>query len=87
MYWDDIKLVAKNEKELENIKHPDKIYSQDRGMEFGIEKYTMFVKKSGNRHMTDRMELPNNEKLERSEKKKPTKFWVSWRLTPSNKCK
>ena len=32
-------------------------------MEFGIEKCTMLVMKSGKRYMTDRMELPNQEKI------------------------
>ena len=38
MYMDDIKLFARNEKELETLKHAVRIYSQDIGMEFGIEK-------------------------------------------------
>ncbi len=33
---DDIKLFAKNEKELETQKHAIRIYTQDIGMEFGI---------------------------------------------------
>ena len=37
-------------------------YSQDIGMEFGIEKCAMLVMKSGKRHMTDGMELPNHNK-------------------------
>ena len=37
MYMDDIKLFAKNEKELETLIHAVRIYCQDRGMEFGIE--------------------------------------------------
>ena len=32
-------------------------------MEFGIEKCAMLVMKSGKRHMTDGMELPNHEKI------------------------
>ena len=36
MYLDDIKLFAKNEKELETLIHTVRIYSQDIGMEFGI---------------------------------------------------
>ena len=34
----------------------------------------MLVMKSGIRDTTDRMELPNQEKSERSEKRKPTKL-------------
>ena len=63
MYMDDIKLFAKNEKELENLIHAVRIYSQDIGMEFGIEKCAMLVMKSGKWHMTDGMELPNHNKI------------------------
>ena len=41
MYMDDIKLFAKNEKELVTLILVVKIYSQDIGMEFGIEKCAM----------------------------------------------
>ena len=63
MYMDDIKLFAKNEKELETLIHAVRIYSQNIGMEFGIEKCAMLVMKSGKRHMTDGMEQPNHEKI------------------------
>ena len=63
MYMDDIKLFAKKEKELETLIHAVKIYSQDIEMEFGIEKCAMLVMKSGKRHMTDGMELPNHDKI------------------------
>ena len=53
MYMDDIKLFAKNERELETLIHAVRIYSQDIGMEFGIEKCAMLVMKSGKRRMTD----------------------------------
>ena len=64
MYMDDIKLVAKkNEKEQETLIHAVRIYSQDIGMEFGIEKCEMLVMKSGKRHLTDGMEQPNEDKI------------------------
>ena len=46
MYMDDIKLFAKNEKELETLIHTIRIYSQDIRMEFGIEKCALLVMKS-----------------------------------------
>ena len=49
-------------KELETLIHAVRIYSQDIGMEFGIEKCAMVVMKSGIRHLTDGMELPNQDK-------------------------
>ena len=63
MYMDDIKLFAKYEKDLETLLHAVRIYSQDIGMEFAIEKCTMLVMKSGTRHLTDGMELPNQDKI------------------------
>ena len=63
MYMDDIKLLAKNEEELESLIHEVRIYTQDIGMEFGIEKYTLLVMKSGKRHLTDGMEVPNQDKI------------------------
>ena len=60
---DDIKLFAKNKKELETLIHAVRICSQDIGMEFGTEKYAMIVMKSGKRFMTDGMELPNQDKI------------------------
>ena len=38
MYKDGIKVFAKNEKELKTVIQTIKIYSQDIGMEFSIEK-------------------------------------------------
>ena len=68
MYMDDIKLFAKNEKKkqkkkLETLIHKIRIYSQDIGMEFGIEKCALFVMKSGKRHLTDGIELRNQDKI------------------------
>ena len=59
----DIKLFAKNEKELETLKHAVRIYNQDIGIEFGIEKGAALEMKSGKRHLIDGMELPNQEKI------------------------
>ena len=63
MYMDDIKLFAKNEKERETLIHTIRIYSQDIGMEFGIEKCVLLVMKSGKRHLTDGIELPKQDKV------------------------
>ena len=41
MYMDDIKIFAKNEKELETLILTVRMYSQNIGMEFGIEKWIM----------------------------------------------
>ena len=63
MYIDDIKLFAKNVKELETLIRAVRIYSQDIGMEFDKEKCAMLVMQNGKRHLTDGMELPNQDKI------------------------
>ena len=63
MYMDDIKLLAKNEKELETLIHTVRIYTQDIEMEFGIEKCVILVRKGCKQHMTDGMELPNHDEI------------------------
>ena len=55
--------LQKKQKELETLIHAVRIYSHDIWMEFGIEKCSMLVMKSGKRHMTDGMELPNHDKI------------------------
>ena len=74
MYMDDIKLFAKNEKGLETFIHAVRIYSQDIGMEFGIEKCAMLVMKSGKRHMTDGMDLPNHDRIRTLEENETYKY-------------
>ena len=63
MYMDNIRLFAKNEKELETLIHAVWIYSQDKGMEFFIEKCVMLIMKSRKRHTKKGMELPNHDKI------------------------
>ena len=63
MYMDDIKLFAKIGRELETLIQTVRLYSQDIGMEFGIEKCVMLVMKSAKRHMTEGIKLPNQEKI------------------------
>ena len=74
MYMDEIRLFAKNEKELEILIHAVRIYSQNIGMEFGIEKYAMLIMKSRKRPITDGMELPNQEKIRTLGKKETYKY-------------
>ena len=74
MYRNDIKLFAKNEKELETLIHAVKIYSQDIRMEFDIEKRIMLIMKSGKQHMTNGMELPNQKKIRTLGEKETYKY-------------
>ena len=74
MYIDDIKLFAKNEKELETLIQIVRTYSQDIGMELSIEKCAMFVMKIGKRHLMDEMELPNQDKIRTLREKETYKY-------------
>ena len=71
---DDTKLFGKNEQELETLIHTVRIYSQDIGMGFGIEKYPMLVMKSSKRYLTDRIELPNQHKIRTLGEKETYKY-------------
>ena len=63
-----------------------RIYSQDVGMEFGIEKYAMLIMRSGKQHEMEGIELPNQEKKsELLEKRKITFTWEYWKQTLSKK--
>ena len=81
---DDIRLKKKKkrkkqtEKELETLIHAVRISNQDIEMEFGIEKCAMLIMKSGKRHLTDRMELPNQEKIKMLGKKEIYKYLGIW---------
>ena len=66
--------LQKNEKELETQILAVRIYIQDIGMEFGIEKCAMLVMKSGKRHTTDGIELPNQDKIRTLGEKETYKY-------------
>ena len=60
---DNIKLFAKNERELETLIQNVRIYNQDLGIGFGIEKCTTLAMKSEKRHSSEEIELPNQERI------------------------
>ena len=74
MHMDDIKLFVKNEKELETLIHTVRMYSQDIGMEFGLEKCAMLEMKSAKRYLTVGMELPNQDKIRTLGEKETFKY-------------
>ena len=76
MYMDDIKRFAKNEKEQETRLHGLRIFSQDIEMEFGIEKCSIQVMKSGKRHLTNGMKLQNQDKIRTLGEKEAYKYLV-----------
>ena len=79
---DDIKLFAQK---LDTFIQAIRIYILDIKMEFGIEKCTLLVMKSGKRKITLKMKLPNQEKKNRTlEEMKITSTREYWKCTQSN---
>ena len=59
MNMDDIKLVAKKEKELETFKQTIRINNQDIEMKFVIGKCLILIMKQRERETMEGIELPN----------------------------
>ena len=70
MYMEDIK----KGKELETLIQTVRIYSQDTGMEFGTKKCAMLSLRSGKLHMTEKIELPNQENIKILKQKETYKY-------------
>ena len=68
------KYLQKNEKELKTLIHEVRIYSQDIGMEFGLEKCTMIVMKSSKERITYGMEQSSQDKIRTHEENKTYKY-------------
>ena len=71
---DDIELFAKNEKELETLIHTLRICSQGHRNEFWQLGCAMLIMKSGKSHMTDGIELLNQEKIRTLREKETYKY-------------
>ena len=61
MFMGDIKWFTKNEKELKTRIQTIRMYSQDIGMEFGIETCAMLIIKRGEKK-AEEIELSNQER-------------------------
>ena len=71
---DNIRLFAKNEKELETLIQPVRICSWDIGMTFDIGKCTMLIMINSKRHITEGIELPNEEMIRMLGEKESYKY-------------
>ena len=77
MFMEDTRLFAKNKKDLETLIQVIKIYSQDIGMEFGIDKCAMFIMKIGEREIREERELLKSRKKQNDMRKgKLLVFWM-----------
>ena len=66
--------MQKNAKELETLIYAVKIYCQDIGMGFDVDKCAILVMKSDKRHMTEGMELPNKDEIRTLGEKENNKY-------------
>ena len=72
---DDINMFAKNEKELKTMIETKRIYSQYTGMEFGLEKCAMLIRKSAKRETKEGIELPNQIGMRTHREKENYKYF------------
>ena len=60
---DDLKLYASKEKSLESLIRTRRVFSNDIGMEFGVEKWAVLTMKKGKMANSDGIALPNKTKM------------------------
>ena len=63
LFMDDLKLFAKNEKEIDSLVQTVRIFSDDIGMKFGLEKCAAMTMKRGKRVHSDGIALPDGTQL------------------------
>ena len=67
-------VYQKMKKGLETLIQAVRIYSQEIGMEFGIERCATLIMRYGKRHRTEGIELPNQEKIKTLGEKETYKY-------------
>ena len=65
---DDLKIFAKSEHEVNGLVSTVQILSNDIGMEFGIKKCGVLVLERGKVVSSERIEMPNDERIKEVEK-------------------
>ena len=63
LFMGDLKLFAKNEKEIDSLVQTVRIFSDDIGMKFGLEKCAAMTTKRGKRVHSDGIALPDGTQL------------------------
>ena len=61
---DNLKLYASNEKSLESLIQTVRVFSNNTGMEFGVEKSAVLTMKKGKMANSDGIALPNKTTME-----------------------
>ena len=63
LFMDDLKLYAKSERELDSLIQTVRIFSDDVGMVFGLDKCAVLVLKRGKMVRTEGIELPDGKRM------------------------
>ena len=74
LFMDDLKLYAKNEKELDTLVQTVRIFSEDIGMEFGIQKCAMVKLIRGHIVESSGIALPNGTEIRSLEQSEEYKY-------------
>jgi len=74
LYLDDLKLIAKSEKELQKQIHTVKTFSDDIYMEFGLEKHAKFAFKRGKLIHSQNLVIDINREIQELEQEKTHKY-------------
>ena len=61
LFMDDLKLYSQSEKRLDSLVQTVRVFSEDIGMEFGIEKCAMLIMEEGKIVKSVGIELPNGK--------------------------
>ena len=67
LFMDDLKLYSRSEKELDSLLQTVRVFSEDIGMEFGIEKCAMLVMEKGMFVKSVGTELPDGKVIKSSQ--------------------
>ena len=61
LFMDDLKLYSRSKKRLDSLGQTVRVFSEDIGMEFGVEKCSMLVMEKGKIVKSVGIELPNGK--------------------------
>ena len=60
LYMDDLKLYARNEKDLDSLIQSVRFFSKDIGMQFGVKKCAVLIMKRGRQIKSDGVKIPGS---------------------------
>ena len=73
---DDLKLYSRSEKGFDSLVQTVRVFSEDIGMQFGIEKCAMLVMEKGKIVKSVRIELPDGKVIKSLQEKESYKYLV-----------